>query len=48
MASMRLNEAVDWPHVIEEVQDVGLSELRACENLLQQAMTVCPQSSANA
>jgi hypothetical protein len=37
-AGERVNEAVDWPHVIEEVQDVGLSELRACECLLQQAM----------
>lgn len=37
-AGERVNEAVDWPHVIEEVQDVGLSELRACESLLQQAM----------
>ncbi len=35
----RLNEAVDWPNVIEEVQDVGLSELRACQSLLQQVMT---------
>ncbi|MEO9190961.1 MAG: DUF29 domain-containing protein [Acetobacteraceae bacterium] len=34
----RLNETVDWPHVIEEVQDVGLSELRACESLLRQAL----------
>lgn len=34
----RLNEAVDWPHVIEELQDVGLSELRACESLLRQAL----------
>ena len=33
-----VNEAVDWPHVIEEVQDVGLSELRACQSLLEQAM----------
>lgn len=33
-----VNEAVDWPNVIEEVQDVGLSELRACQSLLQQAM----------
>jgi len=37
-AGERLNEAVDWPHVIEEVQDVGLSELRACQSLLQRAM----------
>jgi len=34
----RVNAAVDWPHVIEELQDVGLSELRACESLLRQAL----------
>ncbi len=33
-----VSEAVDWPNVIEELQDVGLSELRACRSLLQQAM----------
>ena len=33
-----VNEAVDWPHVIEEVQDVGLSELRACQSLLEQML----------
>ena len=38
-AGERVNAQVDWPHVIEEVQDVGLSELRACQSLLQQAMT---------
>jgi hypothetical protein len=32
------NEMVDWPHVIEEVRDVGLSELRQCRSLLRQAM----------
>ena len=37
-AGERLNAAVDWPNVIEEVQDVGLSELRACRSLLQQAL----------
>jgi hypothetical protein len=37
-AGERLNAQVDWPHVIEEVRDVGLSELRACQSLLQQAM----------
>ena len=37
-AGERLNEAVDWPHVIDEVQDVGLSELRACRSLLRQAL----------
>ncbi len=34
----RLNERVDWPRGIEELQDVGLSELRACESLLRQAL----------
>ncbi len=38
-AGERLNAQVDWPHVIEEVRDVGLSELRACQSLLQQALT---------
>ncbi len=38
-AGERLNALVDWPNVIEEVQDAGLSELRACQSLLQQAMT---------
>ena len=37
-AGERVNDAVDWPHVIEEVQDVGLSELRACQSLLRQAL----------
>jgi len=37
-AGERLNAAVDWPNVIEEVQDVGLSELRACQSLLAQAL----------
>ncbi len=35
----RVFEAVDWSNVIEEVQDVGLSELRACGSLLVQALT---------
>ncbi len=34
-AGEHLNEPVDWPNVIEEVQDVGLSELRACKSLLR-------------
>jgi hypothetical protein len=38
-AGERLNETIDWPHIIEEVQEVGLSELRAVMSLLQQAMT---------
>ncbi len=33
-----VNEAVDWPNVIEEVQDVGHSQLRACRSLLRQAL----------
>ena len=33
-----VNDAVDWANVIEEVADVGLSELRACRSLLLQAM----------
>ena len=37
-AGERVNASVDWPHVIEEVQDVGLSELRACRSLLRQAL----------
>lgn len=34
----RVNDAVDWPHVVEELQDVGLSELRACQSLLRWAL----------
>ena len=34
----RLNAAVDWPNVIEEIQDSGRSELHACEGLLEQAL----------
>ncbi|MBV9116293.1 MAG: DUF29 domain-containing protein [Acetobacteraceae bacterium] len=37
-AGERLNAAVDWPNVIEEVRDVGLTELRACQGLLEQAL----------
>ena len=37
-AGERLDEAVDWANVIEEVADVGLSELRTCRSLLRQAM----------
>lgn len=37
-AGERLNEAVDWPNVIEEVRDVGLAQLTACRSLLRQAM----------
>jgi hypothetical protein len=34
----RVNEAVDWPHIIEEVEDLGRAELHAVESLLRQAM----------
>jgi hypothetical protein len=33
-----VNEAPDWPNIIEEVGDVGLSSLRACRSLLVQAL----------
>jgi hypothetical protein len=29
---------LDWPHVIDEVEDVGRSELRACQSLLTRSM----------
>ena len=34
----RANAEIDWLNVIEEVRDVGLSQLRACGSLLQKAM----------
>ena len=37
-AGDELDEAVDWPNVIDEVLDVGRSELHGCESLLQQAI----------
>ena len=37
-AGERLNEAVDWPNVIEEIQDVGRSALRSCRSLLRHAL----------
>lgn len=37
-AGERVNDAVDWANVIEEVQDVGQSQLRSCRGLLRQAM----------
>ncbi len=38
-AGERLNEEIDWLNVIEEVQDVGRSELRSCRIVLRHAMT---------
>ena len=37
-AGERVNSEVDWPHVIEEIHDVGLSQLNSVESLLQLAM----------
>ena len=34
----RVNELIDWPNVIEEVADLGLSELHSCQSLLRQAL----------
>ena len=37
-AGERVNGAIDWPNVIEELESVGRSELHACESLLRQAL----------
>jgi len=38
-AGERANDpAIDWPHIIEEIEDVGRSELRSCKSLLRQAL----------
>ena len=37
-AGERLNEAPDWPNIIEEIEDVGRSQLSAVQSLLVQAM----------
>ncbi len=34
----RVNAAVDWDNLIDEVETVGRTELRACEGLLYQAL----------
>ena len=34
----RVNELIDWSNVIEEVEDVGRSELHSCQSLLRQAL----------
>ena len=38
VAGERVNAELDWPNIIEEVQDVGLSELNAVRSLLSRAM----------
>lgn len=37
-AGERVNDSVDWAHVIEELADVGRAELHAVESLLAQAL----------
>jgi hypothetical protein len=37
-ASARVNDAIDWANIIEELADVGRSELRSCRSLLGQAL----------
>ena len=37
-AGERVNAAIDWPNVIEEVQDVGRSELNAFTSHIRQAL----------
>ena len=38
-AGERANDrAIDWPNIIEEIEDVGRSELRSVESLLVQAL----------
>ena len=36
-AGERVND-LDWPHVIEQIEDVGKAELRACQSLLSRAL----------
>ena len=33
-----VNAAIDWPNVIEEIHDVGLSQLNSCKNHLRQSI----------
>lgn len=37
-AGERVNDALDWPNLIEEVESVGRLELHACQSLLRQAL----------
>lgn len=34
----RVNDQVDWENVVEEIEDVGRSSLRACRSILLQAL----------
>jgi hypothetical protein len=37
-AGERVNERVDWPNLIEEVRDLGLSELKSCRSWITLAI----------
>jgi hypothetical protein len=37
-ATTRANDAIDWPNIIEEIEDVGRSSLRAVRSHLLQAL----------
>jgi hypothetical protein len=37
-AAARVNDTIDWPNIIEEIEDVGRSELHSVESLLVQAL----------
>jgi hypothetical protein len=37
-AGERVNDQVDWENVVEEIEDVGRSSLRACRSQLLQAL----------
>jgi hypothetical protein len=37
-AGERVNDEVDWENVVEEIEDVGRSSLRACRSQLLQAL----------
>ena len=37
-AGERVNEAVDWPNLIEEVQDLGLSQVQRVASLFERAI----------
>ncbi|MBC7799586.1 MAG: DUF29 domain-containing protein [Gemmatimonadaceae bacterium] len=46
-AGERVNDAIDWPNVIEELETVGRSELKAVESLLIQAFVHLIKLQAN-
>jgi hypothetical protein len=37
-AAARENDAIDWPNIIEEIEDVGRNQLHSVESLLVQAL----------